>query len=157
MSTHGPDFSPIRSTFKALAHPYRRSMLEIAAIQPASLMQMCEYLPVKSPTVSYHLNILLESGVLICPMKWGSMQLAYEPSGARFEQLHRYIDSCLMPQWKLEQRGRIVYHFQEGELEACRAALQAIDEKHGCKPPCKRPQNPEGRAHGANILGLMSE
>ncbi|PKQ10119.1 MAG: hypothetical protein CVT69_01410, partial [Actinobacteria bacterium HGW-Actinobacteria-9] len=98
MTTHGPDYSSIRSTFKALAHPYRRSMLEIAAIRPASLAEMCECLPVKSPTVSYHLNVMLESGVLICPLKWGSTRLTYEPNGARLEQLHSYIDACLMPQ-----------------------------------------------------------
>ncbi|PKQ29392.1 MAG: hypothetical protein CVT60_05625 [Actinobacteria bacterium HGW-Actinobacteria-10] len=62
-----------------------------------------------------------------------------------------------MPQWKLEQRGRIVWHSGETELETCRAALRALDEKHGVTPTLKRPRNPDFVPPAVNILGLMAE
>lgn len=130
-------------------------MIEMAALEPSSLAQMCQFLPVKPQTVSYHLKILLDSGLVHCPLRWDG-RFAYVPNAARLEQLQIYIDSCLMPSSRLEARGRIVCRFEPGEYEAKRAALERYDQ--GCRPLGKRaPETPEHTAEPPSLLHLLGE
>lgn len=98
----GPDMRGIDNTFKALANPWRRAMLELATYTPCRAAQLYEYLPVTQQTGSYHLNILRESKLL--RLTWNSEDpCSYKPNFARIEQLKRYIDLCLLPGWYRER------------------------------------------------------
>jgi len=71
-------------------------MMEIAAVGPCNATSLGMYLPVKQPTASYHLDVLLKARLLRC--QWGpGSSMVYEPNCARLEHVRIYIDECLLP------------------------------------------------------------
>ncbi len=74
------DFEPAAALLKAIADPYRLTMLATLA---ASDREVCvcdftEALPLNQPTVSHHLRILREAGLVTCERRgtWVYYQLA---------------------------------------------------------------------------------
>jgi DNA-binding transcriptional ArsR family regulator len=51
-------------TFSALAHPLRRQIIERLSAGPASVGQVSHDFPVSKPTISRHLRILEEAGIV---------------------------------------------------------------------------------------------
>lgn len=83
-------------------------MMELAADNPKNAAALGMYLPVKQPTASYHLGVLLNAGLMRC--QWGpSGSLLYEPNRARLEQLCIYVDECLLPSAHREARYPPIY------------------------------------------------
>jgi DNA-binding transcriptional ArsR family regulator len=54
----------VNSSFKALAHPIRRQIVERLAAGPASVGEVTGDLGVSKPAISKHLKVLEESGVV---------------------------------------------------------------------------------------------
>lgn len=78
------DFNSAASLFKALADPHRLAILATlsAALEEVCVCDFTGALPLNQPTVSHHLRILRESGLVTCERRgtWVYYRLA---SGAR--------------------------------------------------------------------------
>lgn len=99
----GPNMRDVGTTISALANPWRRAMMEIAAAAPGNAASLGMYLPVKQPTASYHLGVLRQAKLLRC--QWcPDGDHFYEPNSARLEYLRIYIDECLLPASYRERR-----------------------------------------------------
>lgn len=62
------DFEPAAGLLKAIADPYRLTMLATLAAAPDEVC-VCDFtgaLPLNQPTVSHHLRILREAGLVTC-------------------------------------------------------------------------------------------
>ncbi len=76
------NFESEASLFKAIADPYRLRMLATLARAPEEVC-VCDFtdaLPLNQPTVSHHLRILREAGLVTCERRgtWVYYQLAPE-------------------------------------------------------------------------------
>lgn len=76
------DFEPTAALFKAIADPYRLTILATLA-QSDHEVCVCDFaqaLPLNQPTVSHHLRILREAGLVTCERRgtWVYYQLAAE-------------------------------------------------------------------------------
>ena len=62
------DFDPGAALLKAIADPYRLTMLSTlaAATDEVCVCDFTEALPLNQPTVSHHLRILREAGLVTC-------------------------------------------------------------------------------------------
>jgi len=74
------EFNPAAALFKAVADPYRMSILATLAAAEGEVC-VCEFtdaLPVNQPTVSHHLRILREAGLVACERRgtWVFYRLA---------------------------------------------------------------------------------
>lgn len=86
------DTTPATSTdraaaFKALGDPHRLTMIEAIADSGDAICvcDLTEYVPLSQPTVSHHLKILAEAGLVQREQRgrWAYYRLA----GSRFEEL----------------------------------------------------------------------
>lgn len=76
------DFEPAAALLKAIADPYRLTMLATLAASDHEVC-VCDFtdaLPLNQPTVSHHLRILREAGLVTCERRgtWVYYQLAAE-------------------------------------------------------------------------------
>ena len=76
------DFEPAAALLKAIADPYRLTMLATLAASDHEVC-VCDFtdaLPLNQPTVSHHLRILREAGLVTCERRgtWVYYQLAVE-------------------------------------------------------------------------------
>jgi len=55
---------PLNSTFAALAHPTRRSLLERLAAGEATVTELADPLPISLAAVSKHLQVLEQAGLI---------------------------------------------------------------------------------------------
>jgi DNA-binding transcriptional ArsR family regulator len=74
------NFAPTAALLKAIADPYRLTMLATLAANDHEVC-VCDFtdaLPLNQPTVSHHLRILREAGLLTCVRRgtWVYYQLA---------------------------------------------------------------------------------
>src|SRR5271166_1940837 len=74
------DFEPAAALLKAVADPYRLTMLATLAASEHEVC-VCDFtdaLPLNQPTVSHHLRILREAGLVSCERRgtWVYYQLA---------------------------------------------------------------------------------
>jgi DNA-binding transcriptional ArsR family regulator len=74
------DFEPAAALLKAIADPYRLTMLATLAAAPEEVC-VCDFtdaLPLNQPTVSHHLRILREAGLVTCERRgtWVYYRLA---------------------------------------------------------------------------------
>lgn len=74
------DFEPAAALLKAIADPYRLTMLATLAAAPEQVC-VCDFtdaLPLNQPTVSHHLRILREAGLVTCERRgtWVYYRLA---------------------------------------------------------------------------------
>ena len=85
------DFEPAATLLKAIADPHRLTMLATvaAASDAVCVCDFTEALPLNQPTVSHHLRILREAGLVTCERRgtWVYYRLA---AGA-----HERIDAAL--------------------------------------------------------------
>lgn len=74
------DFEPAAALLKAIADPYRLTMLATLAAseQEVCVCDFTDALPLNQPTVSHHLRILREAGLVECERRgtWVYYQLA---------------------------------------------------------------------------------
>ena len=74
------DFEPAAALLKAIADPYRLTMLATLACtnDEVCVCDFTEALPLNQPTVSHHLRILREAGLVACDRRgtWVYYQLA---------------------------------------------------------------------------------
>ena|ERR1700733_8997857 len=73
------DFEPAAALLKAIADPYRLTMLATLAASDREVC-VCDFtdaLPLEQPTVSHHLRILREAGLVTCERRgtWVYYQL----------------------------------------------------------------------------------
>ena len=66
-------------TFRALAHPLRREIVERLSIGGASVGEVARDLPVSKPTISRHLRTLEEAGVVSRVVDGRTHRLALRP------------------------------------------------------------------------------
>jgi ArsR family transcriptional regulator len=76
------DYAPAAAVLKAIADPYRLTMLATLAAN-ADAVCVCDFtdaLPLNQPTVSHHLRILREAGLVTCERRgtWVYYRLAPE-------------------------------------------------------------------------------
>jgi ArsR family transcriptional regulator, arsenate/arsenite/antimonite-responsive transcriptional repressor len=74
------DFEPTAALLKAIADPYRLTMLATLAANDHEVC-VCDFtdaLPLNQPTISHHLRILREAGLVTCDRRgtWVYYQLA---------------------------------------------------------------------------------
>ena len=66
-------------TFRALAHPLRRDIVERLSGGPATVGEVTRDFPVSKPTVSRHLKLLEEAGVVSRVIDGRTHRLALQP------------------------------------------------------------------------------
>ena len=64
--------APKGDAFDALGDPHRRAIVELLGVEPRSVQQLADALPISRPAVSRHLRLLKEAGLV-----------ADEPQGTR--------------------------------------------------------------------------
>lgn len=79
------DFEPAAALLKAIADPYRLTMLATLASAQNEVC-VCDFtdaLPLNQPTVSHHLRILREAGLVTCDRRgtWVYYRLASDARG----------------------------------------------------------------------------
>jgi len=69
----------VNNSFKALAHPIRRGIVERLAAGPASVGEVTRDFDVSKPAISKHLKVLEESGVVTRVVEGRTHRLSLEP------------------------------------------------------------------------------
>jgi DNA-binding transcriptional ArsR family regulator len=67
------------NAYRALAHPIRRSIIERLAQGPATVGQATRGIPVSKPTLSRHLKVLEEAGVVSRVVDGRTHRLTLDP------------------------------------------------------------------------------
>ncbi len=82
MSIHPKDLEPAAALLKAIADPYRLTMLATlaASTDEVCVCEFTEALPLNQPTVSHHLRILREAELVTCQRRgtWVYYRLALD-------------------------------------------------------------------------------
>jgi len=85
------DFEPVAALLKAVADPYRLTMLATlaAATDEVCVCDFTEALPLNQPTVSHHLRILREASLVTCERRgtWVYYRIAPDAQA-------RIVDAC---------------------------------------------------------------
>jgi DNA-binding transcriptional ArsR family regulator len=81
----------VNDSFRALAHPIRRDIVERLASGPAAVGEATAGLGVSKPAISKHLKVLEESGVVVRAVRGRThmLTLSHEPLGEAAEWLER--------------------------------------------------------------------
>jgi DNA-binding transcriptional ArsR family regulator len=97
----------VNDSFKALAHPVRRGIVERLADGPATVADATRGLGVSKPAITKHLKVLEESGVVTRVIDGRTHRLALEPAPldeaadwiarqrSRWERLFDVVDEYL--------------------------------------------------------------
>jgi len=98
------------STFRALAHPIRRGVVERLALGPATVGEATRGFGVSKPTVTRHLRVLEEAGIVVRVIEGRAHRLHLEPAPlseagawletqrARWERLFDVVEQYLVEQ-----------------------------------------------------------
>jgi len=70
----------VNDSFKALAHPIRRGIVERLAVGPATVGEVTRDFGVSKPAISKHLKVLEESGVLTRVVEGRTHRLSLQPA-----------------------------------------------------------------------------
>jgi DNA-binding transcriptional ArsR family regulator len=95
-------------TFRALAHPLRRDIVERLSAGPATVGDVTQNLGVSKPTISRHLKLLEEAGVVSRIVDGRTHRLALRPEA--LAETSAWIDSQ-------RQRWERMFDVVEGYLE----------------------------------------
>jgi DNA-binding transcriptional ArsR family regulator len=79
----------VDATFRALADPTRRAVVQRLCLGPASMTELSQPFPIKLPTFSKHLDILEECG-LVRSTKVGRVR-TYRLEPKRLEQVENWL------------------------------------------------------------------
>ena len=71
----------VNDSFRALAHPIRRGIVERLSDGPATVGQATDGFGVSKPAISKHLKVLEESGVVLRSVNGRSHRLTLNPEG----------------------------------------------------------------------------
>ena len=107
-------------TFAALADPTRRAILARVAEGEATVMELAEPFKLKLPTVSKHLKVLRQAGLVTQgrQAQWRPCRLEAAPLKEVADWVERYREN-----WE-ERMGRLNDYLQE---------LKTLEEEHGGK------------------------
>ena len=83
-------------TFEALAHPIRLQLLDVLA-RSGGRVCVCDLvaaLPVKQPTISHHLRLLREAGMVECERQgnWAYYFVNRDAMGSLKAEIDRFLD-----------------------------------------------------------------
>jgi DNA-binding transcriptional ArsR family regulator len=70
----------VNDSFKALAHPIRRGIVERLAAGPATVGEVTRDFEVSKPAISKHLKVLEETGVITRTVEGRTHRLSLEPT-----------------------------------------------------------------------------
>ncbi|HZJ26934.1 MAG TPA: metalloregulator ArsR/SmtB family transcription factor [Acidimicrobiia bacterium] len=84
-----PAVVPERDPFEALGDPHRRAILEMLGVEPRSVRDLADQLPITRPAVSRHLRLLKEAG-LVTSRPVGTRRI-YELHDAGIEAVQDYL------------------------------------------------------------------
>jgi DNA-binding transcriptional ArsR family regulator len=73
----------VNDSFKALAHPIRRGIVERLADSPATVGEATAGFGVSKPAISRHLKVLEEAGVVVRTVDGRTHRLALHPTALR--------------------------------------------------------------------------
>jgi len=94
-------------TFHALAHPIRRGVVERLALGPATVGEATRGFGISKPTVTRHLRVLEEAGLVVRTVEGRKHRLRLEPAPlrdagvwletqrSRWEQLYDVVEQYL--------------------------------------------------------------
>jgi DNA-binding transcriptional ArsR family regulator len=103
------------STFQALAHPIRRGVVERLALGPATVGDATRGFGVSKPTLTRHLHVLEEAGLVVRVVEGRTHLLSLDPAPlgeasawletqrARWEQLFDAVETYLDEQTRNEE------------------------------------------------------
>jgi DNA-binding transcriptional ArsR family regulator len=103
------------STFQALAHPIRRGVVERLALGPATVGEATRGFGVSKPTLTRHLHVLEEAGLVVRVVEGRTHRLSLDPAPlgeasawletqrARWEQLFDAVETYLDEQARNEE------------------------------------------------------
>jgi len=104
----------LAAVFRALGHPARLAIVkQLAAQKDACCGEIVNHLPLAQSTVSQHLQVLKEAGLLTCDTRGRNCH--YLLNGDKLEQAER---------WSQE-----FWNVLKSELATCTAAIPASDDK----------------------------
>ena len=89
----GPDFAHIPRTIALLDNHTRRIIIETLAMQPLSPGTLLEYVPVKQPTLSYHLDLLQRARLIRRVLEEPGLHVCTK----EIHLLARYAEEVLIP------------------------------------------------------------
>jgi DNA-binding transcriptional ArsR family regulator len=102
-------------TFQALAHPLRRRVVERLALGPATVGEATRGFGVSKPTMTRHLHVLEEAGLIVRDVRGRTHRLRLEP--APLDEAEAWLET---------QRARwqrlfdVVEHYLEEEQQGAR-------------------------------------
>lgn len=85
----------MQSVFKALADPTRREIIQLLRAGPKSSGEIAERFPVAWPTVSRHLAVLRDAGLILSERH--GQQISYELNTTVFEELVAHVMEWTQP------------------------------------------------------------
>ncbi len=80
----------VNSSFRALAHPIRREIVERLAAGPATVGEVTRGFDVSKPAISKHLKVLEETGVVSRVIEGRTHRLSLEPNA--LEEAAEWMD-----------------------------------------------------------------
>ncbi len=99
------DFEASAALFKAVADPYRLTMLAMLAASKDEVC-VCDFtdaLPLNQPTVSHHLRILREAGLVTCERR--GTWVYYRPAPDALERLSAELASVFAAEARDDESG----------------------------------------------------
>jgi hypothetical protein len=115
-----PDLSPLLAFFKAMANESRLRIVGLLAQRERTVQELAETLSLKEPTISHHLAVLKELGlVTVRPdgvMRWHALK-----AGALTEMNRRLLDNdaaSMAPEIDWEGRVMAAFVDSEGKLKS---------------------------------------
>jgi hypothetical protein len=119
-----PDVSPLLAFFKAMANESRLRMVGLLAQRERTVQELAEVLELKEPTVSHHLAVLKDLGLVsVRPegvMRWHALK-----AGALAEMNRRLLDqapAALAPEATWDERVLANFTDAEGRLKTIPAS-----------------------------------
>lgn len=105
----GPRFLLVPAVLKALDSSHRRTILWVMANRPSSAKEVAEYLGIKQQTISYHMKVLQEAGLIRVAASYGA-EVTYVVNSPRLNLVCDYVSGCLIPReptpvWVRRERG----------------------------------------------------
>lgn len=81
--------------FRAVAHRWRRVVLELLSDEPAAVGDLLKQVPINPATLSGHLRILREAGLV--KVKRQGHALIYQANLGRLAAIRRWLDTADAP------------------------------------------------------------
>ncbi|WP_066119874.1 helix-turn-helix transcriptional regulator [Geminocystis sp. NIES-3709] len=82
--------------FHALSDPIRLKLLELLSHQELCVTDLCDFLNIKQPKISFHLKILKDSGLVFTRQQGRSIY--YRINHSQFNILKQYLESQIIRQ-----------------------------------------------------------